>query len=166
MLAISVSGRKHIPNLIYSVPCSPGVAGCAKDGSGRRGWEIATNGVEALQNVVDARSLSFLDIDEDVSDIHCLCRVILTLNKGTLDILVQRSGDAGEGHYLFVHNNFYYDAFFLKAIGKYCLFSLIFQADEWQFSMVPATTAGAMVQMDLKNTTYVTFNCCLLKIRV
>ena len=67
LLAISVSGRKHIPNLIYSVPCAAGVAGCTEDGSGRRGWEIATKGVEALQNVQDARSLSFLDIDEDVS---------------------------------------------------------------------------------------------------
>lgn len=32
--------------------------------------------------------------------------------------MVQRSGDQGEGKLLFVQNNFYYDAFFLKAIGK------------------------------------------------
>jgi hypothetical protein len=31
--------------------------------------------------------------------------------------MVQRSGADGQGNYLFVQNNFYYDAFFLKAIG-------------------------------------------------
>lgn len=41
-----------------------------------------------------------LDIDED----------------GTLDVLIQRTGAQGEGNVLFVQNNFYYDAFFLKAI--------------------------------------------------
>lgn len=31
--------------------------------------------------------------------------------------MVQRTGDQGQGNILFVQNNFYYDAFFLKAIG-------------------------------------------------
>ena len=31
---------------------------------------------------------------------------------------MQRTGDQGEGKLLFVQNNFYYDAFFLKAIGE------------------------------------------------
>jgi hypothetical protein len=30
---------------------------------------------------------------------------------------VQRTGKDGHGRLLFVQNNFYYDAFFLKAIG-------------------------------------------------
>ncbi len=30
--------------------------------------------------------------------------------------MVQRTGDQGEGNIVFVQNNFYYDAFFLKAI--------------------------------------------------
>ena len=42
--------------------------------------------------------------------------------QGTLDILVQRTGDAGHGNFLFIQNNFYYDAFFLKAIGVYSYF--------------------------------------------
>jgi hypothetical protein len=33
-------------------------------------------------------------------------------------MLVQRSGSAGHGTIMFVQNNFYFDAFFLKAIGK------------------------------------------------
>lgn len=39
------------------------------------------------------------------------------LPQGTLDIVVQRTGNDGRGNVLFVQNNFYYDAFFLKAIG-------------------------------------------------
>lgn len=31
--------------------------------------------------------------------------------------MVHRTGDSGQGNILFVQNNFYYDAFFLKAIG-------------------------------------------------
>jgi integrin alpha FG-GAP repeat containing protein 1 len=38
--------------------------------------------------------------------------------QGTLDVVVQRTGDQGKGTVLFVQNNFYYDAFFLKAIGE------------------------------------------------
>jgi integrin alpha FG-GAP repeat containing protein 1 len=31
--------------------------------------------------------------------------------------MIQRTGQQGQGNVLFVQNNFYYDAFFLKAIG-------------------------------------------------
>lgn len=67
ILAITVSGKDHIPNLVYSVPCADDVPGCPKDNSGRRGWSLANKGVETLQTVTDARSVSFLDMDEDVS---------------------------------------------------------------------------------------------------
>ena len=40
--------------------------------------------------------------------------------KGTLDIMIQRTGEQGQGPVLFVQNNFFYDAFFLKAIGMSC----------------------------------------------
>jgi len=35
--------------------------------------------------------------------------------------MVQRTGDQGNGNVVFVQNNFYYDAFFLKAIGAFCV---------------------------------------------
>jgi integrin alpha FG-GAP repeat containing protein 1 len=41
--------------------------------------------------------------------------------QGTLDILIQRTGLEGQGKITFVQNNFYYDAFFLKAIGELSL---------------------------------------------
>ncbi|KAM6500960.1 hypothetical protein JOM56_003974 [Amanita muscaria] len=100
MLLITVNGRKRTPSLLFSVPCSRGVAGCATDGSSKRGWILATKDVEALSAIQDARSASFFDIDED----------------GSLDILVQRSGSTGQGKVSFIQNNIYYDAFFLKAI--------------------------------------------------
>ena len=42
--------------------------------------------------------------------------------QGTLDIMVQRSGSDGSGKITFVQNNFYYDAFFLKATGIFFQF--------------------------------------------
>ena len=126
LLIITGSGEDHIPSLVYSVPCAVDVVGCGKDGSGKRGWKVATQGVESLQAVKDARSLSFLDMDEDVSfDLLLLILVSNSLSiggQGTLDILVQRTGSAGRGNFLFIQNNFYYDAFFLKAIGMYRYF--------------------------------------------
>jgi integrin alpha FG-GAP repeat containing protein 1 len=66
MLAISAQGHDRTPRLVYSVPCAVGLGGCSKSGAGRRGWKIATKGVEALENIKDARSITFLDTDEDV----------------------------------------------------------------------------------------------------
>jgi len=43
--------------------------------------------------------------------------------QGTLDIMVQRIGSQSGSRVLFIQNNFYYDAFFLKAIGSF-LFSV------------------------------------------
>ena len=67
-------------------------------------------GVEPLAGITDARGAVFVDLDED----------------GTLDVMVQRTGVQGEGRVLFVQNNFYYDAFFMKAIrtAKYFFFPL------------------------------------------
>ena len=69
-LVITGSGKDRIPGLVYSVPCVAGVVGCTREDSGRRGWKVATKGVESLQAVKDARSLSFLDMDEDVSFLY------------------------------------------------------------------------------------------------
>ncbi|ESK92238.1 t-cell immunomodulatory protein [Moniliophthora roreri MCA 2997] len=101
ILLISATLKGNIPRLIYSVPCGKDVAGCNPDGSGRRGFKVAIKGVHSLDSITDARSVSFIDMDED----------------GTLDIMVQRAGETMEnGNIMFVQNNFYWDAFFLKAI--------------------------------------------------
>ncbi|KAH6919108.1 hypothetical protein BKA70DRAFT_1249281 [Coprinopsis sp. MPI-PUGE-AT-0042] len=100
ILLISGSGKERTPHLVRSVPCGKDVAGCSPGGSGKRGWQLADKDVGSLEVIKDARSISFLDMDED----------------GTLDIMVQRSGNDGKGRITFIQNNFYYDAFFLKAI--------------------------------------------------
>ncbi|KAF8352219.1 hypothetical protein F5887DRAFT_874393 [Amanita rubescens] len=100
ILMITVSGRERIPALLFSTPCSPGVAGCSSADSEKHGWTVAKNNARVLSDIKDARSVSFLDVDED----------------GSLDILVQRSGATGQGKISFIQNNIYYDAFFLKAI--------------------------------------------------
>ena len=56
----------------------------------------------ALNNINDARSAVWLDIDED----------------GTLDMLVQRSGlsSGASRQFKFIKNNYFHDAFFLKTL--------------------------------------------------
>lgn len=100
IVAITGSGNDRVPSLLFSVPCAKDVVGCSASGTGRRGWHVARKGAEPLAKIKDARAVSFVDLDED----------------GTLDIMVQRTAKDGHGHILFVQNNFYYDAFFLKAI--------------------------------------------------
>lgn len=65
MLAISVQVHDYTPRLLYSIPCTSGLGGCSQSGTGRS-WKMATGGAEILDNIKDARSLSFLDMDEDV----------------------------------------------------------------------------------------------------
>jgi integrin alpha FG-GAP repeat containing protein 1 len=82
MLLITVSGSHRVPNLLYSVPCGPGVAGCVEH-TGGRGWHVADKGVQALSSVSDARSVTFLDMDEDVSALRiCLLMCSLTVDSG------------------------------------------------------------------------------------
>ncbi|KZS98847.1 hypothetical protein SISNIDRAFT_403326 [Sistotremastrum niveocremeum HHB9708] len=91
----------HTPKLLLSVPCGPGLPGCAAKGKGgnKRSFHVSS-GSEVLDSITDASGVSFFDLDED----------------GTLDILIQRTGDQGSGRVEFVENNFFHDAFFLKAI--------------------------------------------------
>ncbi|KAJ3892409.1 hypothetical protein GG344DRAFT_87791 [Lentinula edodes] len=98
MLLVVSTSQGRTPKMVYSVPCARGIIGC--DANGKRGWQVVKKGVESLEEVKDARGISFVDMDED----------------GTLDLMVHRTGDSGQGNILFVQNNFYYDAFFLKAI--------------------------------------------------
>ena len=74
LLAIIVTGsgshQQRTPNLVMSVPCGKGVAGCAGNGSGRRGWQTVKKDADPLLKIQDARSAAFLDMDEDVSPVR------------------------------------------------------------------------------------------------
>ncbi|KDQ33979.1 hypothetical protein PLEOSDRAFT_1052766 [Pleurotus ostreatus PC15] len=100
ILQVVATHSDQTPKLLFSVPCERGLPGCAQDGRGRRSFKVTTKGVQSLNAVKDAISATFLDMDED----------------GTLDIMIQRKGSNGMPKVLFIQNNFYYDAFFLKAI--------------------------------------------------
>ncbi|WVR07022.1 hypothetical protein IAU60_004061 [Kwoniella sp. DSM 27419] len=88
--------------VLVNTPCGKGVAGCdvGKGHKGRRGFVLGHGkGWDALGDIWDVEGASWLDIDDD----------------GSLDILVQRSGAQTGDQVTFVQNNFYHDAFFLKA---------------------------------------------------
>jgi integrin alpha FG-GAP repeat containing protein 1 len=76
-LAIFASGNDRTPYLVYSRPCAHGVVGCDSKGKGRRGWVVVDDsGIKPLVNVKDARGVTFLDMDEDVSGFSntvCIC---------------------------------------------------------------------------------------------
>ncbi|KDN40618.1 hypothetical protein RSAG8_07947, partial [Rhizoctonia solani AG-8 WAC10335] len=66
----------------------------------RRFFKSVKHGTEPLAQITDTRGVAFVDLDED----------------GTLDILVQRNGAQTGSRIAFIQNNFFQDAFFLKAI--------------------------------------------------
>ncbi|KZT59740.1 integrin alpha N-terminal domain-containing protein, partial [Calocera cornea HHB12733] len=88
--------------LLESVPCRAGVVGCEgnKVSAGRRAFAIVNDGTQVPKGIHDARGVTVLDLDED----------------GTLDLLIQRTGTQSNTKITFVQNNFFHDAFFLKAI--------------------------------------------------
>ncbi|KIO28141.1 hypothetical protein M407DRAFT_72199 [Tulasnella calospora MUT 4182] len=97
----NVYGISTTPWLLHSVPCNDGARKkLGKCPQGRRYFEPVTKSVGPLEEITDARSVTFLDMDED----------------GTLDILVQRTGKQANQKITFIQNNFFHDAFFLKAI--------------------------------------------------
>jgi integrin alpha FG-GAP repeat containing protein 1 len=119
------------PKILGSVACGKGVAGCGSDGKGRRGWSMLGRDNNVLEEFQDARGVVLVDIDEDVS-FASLCfpkSMSKSLMQGTLDVLVQRTGEQGQGNVWFVQNNFYYDAFFLKAIGEFPIICSCLHAD-------------------------------------
>nr|XP_031863237.1 uncharacterized protein CI109_001110 [Kwoniella shandongensis]KAA5530309.1 hypothetical protein CI109_001110 [Kwoniella shandongensis] len=86
--------------ILKNVPCGKGVAGCEAGGKGMRGFKVGSGkGWETLDSIWDAEGASWIDLDDD----------------GSLDILVQRTGEQSGERVTFVQNNFYHDAFFLKA---------------------------------------------------
>ncbi|PWN35926.1 uncharacterized protein FA14DRAFT_160886 [Meira miltonrushii] len=96
--------------LLESVPCNAKGAqqpGCPSDPKNRhrkRTFKMLDEDVQAIDAMTDARSAVFFDLDED----------------GSLDLLVQRLPTKGQKKdqrsITFVQNNFFYDAFFLKAM--------------------------------------------------
>jgi len=98
LFIIAPPGASHdrVAKLVFSVPCAKGVVGCASNGSGRRGWSVVTKGTEVLDEMKDARGVTFLDMDEDVSGLYgsktSQCKVI-SLNPGHAGYLGSKNWD-------------------------------------------------------------------------
>ena len=138
------------PKILGSVACRKGVAGCGSDGKGRRGWSVLGRDNNVLDEFQDARGVVLVDIDEDVSfaSLHFPTLMSKRFLQGTLDVMVQRTGEQGQGNVFFVQNNFYYDAFFLKAIGKFSTSYLCpFTNVSYQFSTVAVQVGGVILRM-------------------
>ncbi|TXT07106.1 hypothetical protein VHUM_03276 [Vanrija humicola] len=81
--------------VLRNVPCGKGVFGCPTESG--RGFVVAGGkGWEALDAITDSTGASWIDLDDD----------------GSLDIMVHRDG---KEQITFLQNNFFHDAFFLKA---------------------------------------------------
>lgn len=103
LLLLTQSGSHRTVSILQSRPCD--VASCTPSevAQKRRAFRVVKNGAEALTNIKDVESAHWIDMDDD----------------GTLDILVQRSGNTGAARrQVFVKNNYFNDAFFLKALGE------------------------------------------------
>lgn len=98
--------RLHIlRNVRCSVLSAKARAACEKGSSDEeegRWFEVVQEGGEVLDGIDDARSVSWLDIDND----------------GSLDLMILRGRqkDRGVQTVTFVQNNYFYDAFFLKVL--------------------------------------------------
>ncbi|KAG8858531.1 hypothetical protein FRB96_005203 [Tulasnella sp. 330] len=145
------------PWMLRSIPCDgqalPDNGRCAK---GRRTFELVTHHVEALATINDARGVAFLDMDED----------------GTLDMLVQRTGQQANQKITFIQNNFFYDSFFLKAIvlngacdgwcqpanssdPKYHPFGVSYSGATYKYTVIDTTGSRSATQVaQLPQTSY------------
>jgi len=110
----------HQVRILENEPCGNGVAGC-EGRKGGRGFKVGTgSGWEILDDIWDVSGASWLDVDDDVSTYGDSGMGYNADVQGTLDIMIQRSGEQGAGTVTFVKNSFYHDAFFLKAQGRFC----------------------------------------------
>jgi len=99
----SSSARQGPVSLLQSIPCSRTSCSKAGNAAGKRTFAKISGGqANALNSIKDAKTATWIDIDED----------------GTLDILVQRvgKGSGASRQFTFIKNNYYHDAFFLKTL--------------------------------------------------
>ncbi|CEQ39850.1 SPOSA6832_01410, partial [Sporobolomyces salmonicolor] len=101
LLLLTQKGSSKTVNLLQSRPCEK--VSCSEEEikKGRRGFRVVEEGATDLANIKDAESAHWVDVDDD----------------GSLDILVQRSGNSGAARQaVWIKNNYFNDAFFLKAM--------------------------------------------------
>ncbi|CAH7682295.1 hypothetical protein PPACK8108_LOCUS15126 [Phakopsora pachyrhizi] len=95
-------GSHGAPRLLESVQCDEKHCTESQTSAKRRTFVPLSQGAEILNSINDAKGAFFMDIGED----------------GTLDLVVQRANKNGptSRSLAFIKNNYFNDAFFLKAI--------------------------------------------------
>ncbi|EJU05797.1 hypothetical protein DACRYDRAFT_75178 [Dacryopinax primogenitus] len=125
--------------LLNNVPCREGIPGCEGEriAKGRRAFAVATDGTQVLKAIHDVRGVTVIDLDED----------------GTLDLLIQRTGTQSTTKLTFVQNNFFHDAFFLKAITLNGACSGFCQRDGENYKPFGTGFPGASYKYTILDTT-------------
>ncbi|KAM0754773.1 hypothetical protein T439DRAFT_309573 [Meredithblackwellia eburnea MCA 4105] len=101
ILLLTSQNGDRVASLLDSRPCDKTSCTPGEVSKGRRAFRVRTDGSEALTKIKDVESVHWMDMDDD----------------GSLDILVQRSGSSGSAREIvFIKNNYFHDAFFLKAL--------------------------------------------------
>ncbi|GAA5877748.1 hypothetical protein JCM1840_003347 [Sporobolomyces johnsonii] len=101
LLLLTQKGSSKTVNLLESRPCEKVSCSDEEIKKGRRGFRVVEAGAADLAKIKDAESAHWVDVDDD----------------GSLDILVQRSGNSGAARQaVWIKNNYFHDAFFLKAM--------------------------------------------------
>ncbi|GJN88667.1 hypothetical protein Rhopal_001633-T1 [Rhodotorula paludigena] len=101
VVAASRGGRDRQAFVLESRPCEKGSCTADEIREGRRAFRVLGEGTDALSAIKDVESAHWFDMDDD----------------GSLDILVQRLGNTGAARTpVFIKNNYFHDAFFLKAM--------------------------------------------------
>ncbi|KAM0792309.1 hypothetical protein ACM66B_004996 [Microbotryomycetes sp. NB124-2] len=101
LLLVTSSNTRREAQLLQSRPCDSASCTKAEIALKRRAFRVVKDGAEALFKLQDVESAHWIDVDDD----------------GSLDILIQRSGNTGAARKaVFIKNNYFHDAFFLKAL--------------------------------------------------
>ncbi|CAG8489897.1 1394_t:CDS:10 [Acaulospora colombiana] len=99
LISTSSQSSSHV-SLLKSVLCTSITCNKAAGDARRRTFTRVIDGASPLNDISNAVSSAFYDLDED----------------GTLDILILRSDSGSAKEVQLIHNNYFNDAFFLKAL--------------------------------------------------
>ncbi|GAA5911051.1 hypothetical protein JCM6882_006862 [Rhodosporidiobolus microsporus] len=161
ILSTPPTGTARVATLLQSRSCEKGSCTAMEVEKGRRAFRVVTEGADALGKIRDVESVSWVDMDDD----------------GSLDILVQRTGNSGAARVpMFIKNNYFHDAFFLKAMvlngacegwcegreegeGRYRPYGSSYSGASFKFTVLDPTGARRSTQYgQLPRSTYLSLS--------
>ncbi|KDE06538.1 hypothetical protein MVLG_03187 [Microbotryum lychnidis-dioicae p1A1 Lamole] len=154
LLTTQAGGGRNV-KLLQSRPCDKASCTPGEVKARRRAFAEVTAGAEVLTKIRDAESAHWIDIDDD----------------GSLDIMVQKSSSSVATRKVdFIKNNFFHDAFFMKALTlngacrawcepagepRYRPYGASYSGASYKFSVMDPTGARRSTQVaQLPRSTY------------